>query len=243
MRNYKWFIVLGITLTLLCKTKADSFGDKYGIGIITVNGTFNNGGLINGGFITKYTFDLYDSIGDYLKPVKSYNFTGDSNEYWNKLLELNYLYISNCSWFVCMLCIERKENWYKVRIKDNQEFWIKNGAIITDINWYGKARIEDHYQFYNWEQVIAQTIWVDRIDKNTNPIRHKPNEKAKIIKFDAPECFTAIRVKKNWLKITPEDGEGCFGEGDARKDYQKVYFKYGWIKWRDDKDFLIRVKK
>ena|SRR5687767_72507 len=186
-----------LTLALQTSSKADTFQDKYGIGIIIVNGTVKWGEMT----IDKYTIYLYDSIADNIEPSKTYVLYQGADDYLDKYKELNYKGFDGS---LLMLCVDKKGDWYKVRIKDDREYWTKQSKLTYPAG--------DNYNFYSWEQFIAKTIWVSRLDKNNNPIRQKPGEKAKAIKFDAPECLRAVSTSGYWLKITPENGEGCFDD-------------------------------
>jgi hypothetical protein len=142
-----------------------------------------------------------------------------------------------------MRCIDKQGDWYKVRIKNEKEYWVKNNLREIKIS-KGEMRIEPQFEFFSWDSFAARTIWVNRMNGELNPIRETPTENGKVIKFTEKECLTAIEVKGNWLKITPSTGENCFGnEKHAGDDsfYRKKYFDFGWIKWRDDKNFLIRT--
>jgi len=230
----KFKLVFFFFIFLLTDSKSESFEDKYGIGIIIVNCIPKDDYQKD-----KYTVDLFDTIANNAEPIRTYilHFSVDDSLF----KELNYKRI-DFNGELLMLCVERIGDWYKVRIKGNQEYWTKNSKLSFP-GWNGKPTIKDNYAFFSWEQFIAKTIWVSRLDKESNPIRKQPNEKSVTIKFDAGECLTAVDAKGIWLKITPQNGEGCFDDNvydDAI--YQKKYFKYGWIRWRDENNFLINVR-
>ena len=236
----KHLLITIFTFILLNEVIAQNFDDKYGIGIVEVHGISTQ----SYGYSTDFHISLYDTIGVNIKPVKTYNFNTKEDSYREKRKELNYLNLSyNLAYFV-MVCLDKKGDWFKVRICDGQEYWTKNVKLTYYSPYNGKNRSISTYKFRTWAQFISNTIWVSRLDKEKNMIRNKANKNASIVKFDAPECLTAIKTKGYWLKITPSNGEGCFSgdnEDPFAIDYQKLYFKYGWIQWRDEKDFLIYV--
>jgi len=236
----KLLLITILNLMFLSYAVAQVFEDKYGIGIVSAKGIPD---YIVNKYSTNYQINLYDDTTTLnLNPTKTYKINSREDKYWEVNKELNPLDLYHFSGMV-MVCVEKRGEWFKVRIKNNLEYWVKN-IKLTYTNSYGKVKTINSFNFYNWEQYISGTIWVSRLEKEKNLIRKKPKENSETINFDAPECLKAIKTKGFWLKITPENGEGCFDDNEDifAIDYQKKYFKYGWIKWRNDKDFLINLK-
>src|SRR6266498_1109050 len=93
------------------KGNADPFMDKYGIGIVKVGYTIKDGGMPD-----RYWIDLYDTLCDTIPSAQRHIFFDKTPLYDSLRSELNYLHFDFIGG-VEMVCIEKRGDWFKVRIK------------------------------------------------------------------------------------------------------------------------------
>ncbi|MES2560841.1 MAG: hypothetical protein V4590_13935 [Bacteroidota bacterium] len=227
-----------LTFFMVAHATADAFEDKYGIGILEVGCTIKDDFLKG-----TYTIRLYNEMTDTAGPAKTYRFDYGDSLYYKIQMELNNKRIWFDGEFV-MLCLAKKGSWYKVRIRDDKEYWVQQSTFKSYSNMslpglIGLPLTLKNYEFHSWKDVVSQMEWVSRTDTATNPIRNKPNEHAPKLRSDTRDHLTAKRVSGRWLKVTTQLGEGYYDED--LEVYREKYFKHGWLKWRDDRDFLIQV--
>lgn len=187
----------------------EKFSDQYGIGIIAFN--FDE-------YDTNKKLFFYEKTGDY-DPAKIVEFSSDIKKDikkykdWFMPEELIFNYGK-----IQFFCLEEKDNWFKVVVnhQTGKAYWIKKNAKTS---------------FHGWEQCLTENAVIKRMNAPLNPIHKSPNEKSDVINYADTDCFKGLRIKDQWIEITPTQTEDCLALPD---------FKSGWIKWRNESGMLIR---
>ncbi|MCB0490935.1 MAG: hypothetical protein KDC93_00825 [Cyclobacteriaceae bacterium] len=79
----------------------------------------------------------------------------------------------------------------------------------------------------HWPQFLLRVNSIENPDLQNNPLRVRPLEQAGLWKGVAYEWMIPVLVNENWLKVSLRD-----------KDMHAV--GEGWLRWRNDKNLLIR---
>ncbi|MEQ9414145.1 MAG: hypothetical protein RIF39_09960 [Cyclobacteriaceae bacterium] len=82
-------------------------------------------------------------------------------------------------------------------------------------------------KLFNWPQFLLIVNSVENPDHQNNPLRVRPLEQAGLWKGAAYEWMIPDLVNENWMKVSLRD-----------KDMRVV--GEGWLRWRNDKNLLIR---
>ena len=206
-----WLIVFMILYSSVCFSQ-NKFAEKYGMGVVTFE--FDE-------FDTDKKLFFYENIDDE-DPLRIAEFSLDRQkdiEKYKEWLKIEDLLFDHGDYQ--FFCTEEDEQWYrlKVNFETGKSLWIKKT---------GKT------QFYSWEQSLSGDLIIKRTDPQTNPIRKSPGKNSDIIEYDDEDCFKLLKVKGDWIQITPTGTEDCLALPE---------FKAGWIKWRDEEGFLIHYTK
>ena len=120
------------------------------------------------------------------------------------------------------ICLKKTKDYYEILVNDNEIAYIPN-----DSNFY----------FQTWDVILLESS-VERISKN-EPIRKEHTTESESIhydcEFDRLSVTDVIEINgEYWLAI--EFAPKC-------DDYptKETKMNYGWIKWRTDKELLIRI--
>ncbi len=212
-------------------TGRDRFEERYGIGILLIHERQDH---------DIYALPLFDSIGErqmHSKWIELRRTDVDFHEKWKEFHPFRIFYGGGEPFLVCM---ERRGEWFRVRLKESRDYWVRQEDRTSD--WYGRVENYKRFELRSWNEFMAGKGWVDRVEAKANPIRHRPHENAKTINYEPGDCLRATRSRRQWLAVEPHNGEGCITDTTENEEiFKALFFKRGWIKWRSDSIFLVRT--
>jgi hypothetical protein len=109
------------------------------------------------------------------------------------------------------------KNWFRVLVNNETGFCL----------WANRK--ENKIDYETWNTFIKNVFAVDRIDPIKNPIREKPDAKAKIVNYQWPDGFLIKKIQGDWAQIVECD---C---GDRLTDGKVI----GWILWKTKDKLLV----
>ncbi|MGQ0829603.1 MAG: toxin-antitoxin system YwqK family antitoxin [Bacteroidota bacterium] len=148
----------------------------------------------------------------------------------------NGSYVSLVSAYNGILLMKQDGNWWQImvrlsnstsKIADTRKLWIKKSVFEEKFKYDGANYI------FLWEKLLVGKR-CSVVDKKINPVRKYPQLDSDIISCSTVihNTLRIVEVKGEWAKVVPscidcivQDPDKCFIEG--------------WIRWRDDKQFLI----
>lgn len=115
-------------------------------------------------------------------------------------------------------CYGSTNDFYKVEIND-------------EIGLINKYTFEDLIEFKDLERYVMET---SPIPTQHNPVRINPNEDSDSVVDFERWTFIPVEISGDWLKV--RDNKDCYkGVSPSEKDI------FGWIRWRKDKNFILKV--
>jgi hypothetical protein len=94
-------------------------------------------------------------------------------------------------------------------------------------------KLSETIRFEPWEVFLKNVVCVSQIDFYSNPVRIEPNESSNILLGQGTQCWAVEEMRGNWIKIK-------YSEIDLNPEDKELARFRGWIKWRDNNDFLIK---
>ncbi|OIQ19365.1 MAG: hypothetical protein BM557_06580 [Flavobacterium sp. MedPE-SWcel] len=113
--------------------------------------------------------------------------------------------------FLQLQCLSQDSLYYNVKLNDNQI-----GLI---------SKKQDKVVLKTWDEYILNAFCVE-FNPVTNPLLQQPDENSKKVIFNEDEFYLPVAIKDNWLKVK-------WGDDDN--------LSYGWIKWKDGNNLLIKI--
>lgn len=232
MNDLKCSVGLLVLPVLFGARDHDLFEQRNGIGLLYVQEHAAHQML---------TIALFDSIGEGRAHVKWIEMDQRSEWFWQKWEQLLPFHVFDGAMVPMLVCMEQQGEWYRVRLSDGHDYWVKQERKTYTVN--GKDMPYDKFSFKKWENFIGEMAWIGRMDRLSNPIHARPRSTSQIIRQDVGDCLSPIAVRDAWVEVTPHNGEGCLSdtmlEDDAR--FKRIYFDHGWVQWRNDTTFLVRL--
>lgn len=88
---------------------------------------------------------------------------------------------------------------------------------------------DPNFKLETWEEHILKVFAID-FNKQSNPLREKPNGKIKLIDVLEDATFKPVEMKGDWLKVRWNGSED-----NANKA------QFGWVKWKENDVILIEL--
>ncbi len=118
-----------------------------------------------------------------------------------------------------LICVSTYGEWAKIIVNSQSgaSLWVRNTGAI---------------RYQSWEQHLVDGVAdMDRLSPSNNPLRNGPGQEHEAVPYQGFDSFDIIEVDGDWIKV--ENG-GC-GDG------YDPGFDGGWIKWRDNRKFLVEL--
>ena len=116
-------------------------------------------------------------------------------------------------------CLREFDGYYEVIVDETTKrtMWIKATQDIT---------------FKPWADFLKGVVCAVQIDTLMNPVRIEPNIESSIC-YSKEWCWDIVNIKDQWAQV-------MFSaiDADLTDEYSREF--RGWIKWRDDEEFLIK---
>jgi hypothetical protein len=214
-------------------SRVDKFEQVNGIGIVEIHEN-------PAAFFILYLYDTPDERSPHSRVIEMRYIENDRvvhgwDAQWEMLLPFRVFTGNGYPYLVCM---EVRGSWFRVRLSDQQDYWIRQEERT-----YTQRGIKHTFEKLNlvrWDDFMANKAWVGRTDQAANPIRMRPTSKADTISYAYGDCLGPVEVKGRWLKVRPENGEGCISD-TLGEGVPEGFFKEGWVQWRNDSAFLVRT--
>jgi|GEM_PF-3509742 len=212
------------------KGSVDLFEERNGIGIVLIHEPSR--------VLSIYLYDSPDDRANHSRIIEMpYRYEDGRivdgfQEKWEQLLSFKI-----DSYTPFLLCMEVRDDWYRVRLSDGRDYWMRQEERVG--RFYDKHKFK-RLELEPWSVFMANTAWVDRKDQHSNPIRTRPSLKAHIIPYEYGDCLRPVEAKSWWVKVQPQNGESCISD-TLGFDLPKGFFKKGWVQWRNDSMFLLRT--
>ena len=208
----------------------DLFRETNGIGIVLIHETSR--------VLCLYLYDSPEEQASHSRIIEMPFLNKDGfvvagfGEKWNELLPFAIDKGSG----PLLLCMEVRDHWYRVRLSDGKDYWMRQeerGAKSYDRQEFKLLELVP------WRVFMAEKGWVSRKDVPSNPIRKRPSLKADTVAYEYGDCLGVTEVKGWWVKVEPKNGEGCIS--DTLYDFlpKGLFFKKGWVQWRNDSMLLL----
>jgi len=216
---------------LLGMTPRGQFEEQHGLGILFIHERELHDVV---------TVSLFDSIGERHMHSKWIELQRRDADFWKKWMVYLPFDIFHGGGEPYLVCMERRGDWYRVRLKGPRDYWVRQEDRSTDC--YGKVEHYRKFELQSWDDFMADKAWVGRLDPATNPIRRKASRRSETINYDHGDCLGPIRTKGWWLEVEPMNGEGCIPDTTYNEAiFKKLFFNHGWVQWRNDSTFLLRT--
>lgn len=216
----KYLLLVSLFLSVLgsnCRDQrpADQFlvsTELQGFLFINVSDIYHNGGQIK-----LLTQDKEVLLGIYNTKIvygdSEYDLIEDEHLY-RKSIEAEAFY-PEYGLFV-LKCIGKSDEFYEAELNN------KKILIPTD---------SQHVEFKTLNEFILDTY---PIPTESNPLKIEPNENAAIVNNYEEYTFISLEIKGDWVKV--KDDKDCYsGEYPSEKEVN------GWIRWRKDGKFILKV--
>ena len=148
------------------------------------------------------------------------------------------------------ICFQKLKRWYQIETSTNitsnevmnlQKFWVSKRAL-------DKVKRKG---FLTWQEYLKNDLYIDINDIKTNPILADSIEGSDTLKCQFSSCLISMDATGDWMKVYISLGDDCSEslylgaetEEEMKEQIYKKCFEYGWIKWRDDKKFLITFQE
>lgn len=228
MRVVAFFIC---SVGLMGMTHRDLFEERYGMGIL----------LLHAGQHPVIAFPLFDSIGEDQVHSTWIELPSSSNaEFWTRATELLPFRIFHGGGEPYLVCMEQQGEWFRVRLKGPRDFWVRQEDRTFE--WHGEVETYKRFELQKWNEFMAGKAWVGRLNPATNPIRSGASTHSKVINYEYGDCLGPIRTKGWWVEVEPVNGEACITDTTYNEAvFKELFFKKGWVQWRNDSAFLLRT--
>lgn len=227
-----------LSACLLCAdargpSSVDPFEDEYGLGIIHIHEYPN-------AFFVLHMYDIPDDNAPHSRVIEMPWIDGGRivdgwHEEWDALQPYR---VFSGEGYPYLVCTAVKDKWYQVRLKDQKEYWVRQEE--RSFSEFGTTVVLPKLELVGWGTFMAEKAWVGRTDLTSNPIRTRPSSKADIIEYAYGDCLRPIGVRGRWLKVRPENGEGCISD-TLEGGSPDGFFEHGWVQWRNDSAFMLRT--
>lgn len=189
---------------------------NYGIGKIRI--LFENIGSIK-----KFTYILYSQPSlDSEKKEMTLIWNEMNNGYVEALnddiIKIRDYHIDEPYYIILFDCLKEMNGFYQIVTNENsrETKWIQASATIV---------------FESWPIFLQKVFCVTQIDTLKNPVRKNPDENSEILS-NSDGCWNVESTNGLWIKVK-------YSEIDYDYSDPKIKDFRGWIKWRDNNNFLI----
>jgi hypothetical protein len=189
---------------------------NYGIGKIRI--LFENIGSIK-----RFTYFLYSQPSlDSEKKEMTLIWNENNNGYVEALnddkIKIRDYHIDEPYYIILFDCLREKEGFYQIVTNENsrETKWIHASETVI---------------FEPWSVFLQNVVCITQIDTLNNPVRKDPHVNSEILS-NSDGCWKVEIVNEHWVKVKYSDIDFDFSDPKIR-DFQ------GWIRWRDNNNFLI----
>jgi hypothetical protein len=128
---------------------------------------------------------------------------------------------------VSIVLIKQQGSWCQVKVDignreysliDKRKLWIKKSVLNCELTF--------------WEQSMIDRGWCEIIDIKSNPILKSPKIGSDKGPCQVSKCLNIKEIKGDWARVAMPGVADCSGQNSEEC--------IGWIRWRDENQFLIR---
>lgn len=136
----------------------------------------------------------------------------------------NPLFFNNVGGWVSVYlrCLQQKNKWYEVIFDES----------IGATAW---IMLSDDSKLYTWNRLLKHNVIAIRvINSNTVILKENPNVSSENIEFNIRNCFTAKRVKNDWLFMKSYT-EFCYENNEYNGNIK------AWVQFKEKEKMLVEI--